>query len=330
MNLIEISNKFPSELEAIKFLERKRWGKEIHCPYCNSKDIGNRQQDLRYYCKNCSRIFSVTVGTQLHDTRLPVKTWIYAVAIITDAKKGLSAMQLQRNLGIHYETAWTMYHKIRELMGNENKNIELDGVLEMDETFVGGKPRRFVTGKTTPPDKQTKIPALDKKIQELKDVGINLKRGRGNPAKPDINPKRGMGTNKFKVAGIVERNGNVVAEVMKNLSYTELKKLVEKYVAKEDSIVITDEKTSYNKFHKIIEHIQINHKQLYSYKGVNTNSIESFWAIIKRRIIGQYHQVSLRHLPNYVAEFVYKYNNRNDNDFMFDELIDKLIIPINR
>jgi hypothetical protein len=147
-----------------------------------------------------------------------------------------------------------------------------------------------------------------------------LKRGRGNPAKSDVNPKRGRGTDKIPVAGIVERDGNVVAQVMKHTTYRDLKALVNKYVDKEDSVMITDEFKSYNRFSDIIEHIKIDHEKLYSYKGVNTNSIESFWAIVKRGIIGQYHQVSLKYLPNYVAEFVFKYNNRKDDD-MFETLV---------
>ena len=107
---------------------------------------------------------------------------------------------------------------------------------------------------------------------------------------------------------------------MKKTAYSDLKKLVNKYVDKEDSIIITDEYTGYNQFSKIIEHIKIDHEKLYSYKGVNTNSIESFWAIVKSGIIGQYHQVSLKYLPNYVVEFVFKYNNRNQDD-MFETLV---------
>lgn len=119
MNLIEISEKIPTELDAVKYLENIRWEKIIRCPECNSGKIGNRQKDMRFPCTNCGNTFSVTTGTQIHDTRLPIKTWLYAIAVITDAKKGMSAMQLQRNLGIHYETAWKMYHKLRELMSED-------------------------------------------------------------------------------------------------------------------------------------------------------------------------------------------------------------------
>lgn len=320
MNIIEITNSFPDELSVIKHFERIRWGKKPKCAYCGSENIGVRNADQRFNCKHCNKTFLVTTNTHLHDTRLPLKTWLISFAIVTDAKKGVSAKQLERNIGVHYETAWAMGHKIRSLMAIENKEIELSGILEMDETYVGGKPRKFNDGTTSDIRKAYKIPELDERIHDLKEAGIKLKRGRGNPAKSDVNPKRGRGTSKIPVVGIVSRNGDVIAEVMKKTTYTDLKRLVNKYVDKDDSIMITDEYTGYNRFSEIIEHISIDHQKLYSYKGVNTNSIESFWAIVKRGIVGQYHQVSLKYLPNYVSEFVFKYNNRNQDD-MFETLV---------
>jgi transposase-like protein len=320
MNIIEISKTFPDELSAIKLFEKVRWGKKPKCPYCGSVNIGGRNADFRFHCMNCKKSFSVTTNTNLHNTRLPLKTWLYSFAIVTDAKKGLSAKQLERNIGVHYETAWTIGHKIRSLMEIENSEIELSGILEMDETYIGGKPRKFNDGTTSDVRTAYKLPELDERLKELKEAGIKLKRGRGNPAKSDVLPKRGRGTAKIPVAGIVQRNGNVIAEVMSKTTYTDLKKLVKKYVDTEDSLMITDEYSSYNKFSNIIEHIKIDHQKLYSYKGINTNSIESFWAIVKRGIIGQYHQVSLKYLPNYVTEFVFKYNNRKVDD-MFETLV---------
>ena len=252
MNLIEITNNFPDELSAIKHFEKVRWGKTLKCAYCGSKNIGKRTKDNRLHCKDCKKSFSVTTNTNLHNTRLPLKTWLYAFAIVTDAKKGVSAKQLERNIGVHYETAWTMGHKIRELMEIETSEIELSGILEMDETYVGGKPRKFNDGSTADIRKAYKIPELDERIIELKNVGIKLKRGRGNPAKSDVEPKRGRGTNKIPVVGIVSRNGHVIAEVMQKTKYSDLKKLVNKYVDKEDSIMITDEYTAYTRFSEII------------------------------------------------------------------------------
>ena len=227
MNIIQITNQFPDELSAIKHFEKLRWGKKAKCAYCGSENIGIRNVDYRFHCKQCQKSFSVTTNTHLHSTRLPLKTWLYSFAIVTDAKKGVSAKQLERNIGVHYETAWTIGHKIRSLMAIENKEIELSGILEMDETYVGGKPRKFNDGTTSDIRKAYIIPDLDERIKEFKKAGVKFKRGRGNPAKSDINPKRGRGTSKTPVVGIVQRNGDVIAEVMKKTTYNDLKKLVD-------------------------------------------------------------------------------------------------------
>lgn len=321
MNLFELHEKFPEELDAVKHFEKIRWGKTIRCGYCDGTKIGTRQKDMRFFCKDCSKSFSVTTNTQLHNTRLPLQKWLMAFAIVTDAKKGLSAMQLERNIGVHYETAFNMYHKIREMMGEDNTSIEeLEGIVEMDETFIGGKPRKFNDGTTVPDPTETVIPKMDKRIGELKKEGVIFKRGKGNPAKPDIKPKRGRGSNKIPVVGIVQREGNVVAQVMQDLTMKNLMDMVKKHVDEDEAVLVTDEYKGYARMNSIIEHIKIDHTQLYSYKGVNTNTIESFWAIIKRQIIGQHHHVTARHLPKYIAEAVFKYNNRNDDD-MFATLV---------
>lgn len=320
MNIIEISDKFPTELDAVKYFELKRWGEKPICAYCESANLSTRGKDLRFKCYTCGKSTSVTVDTALHSTNMDLKKWMFAFSIVCDAKKGLSALQLQRNLNVSYPTALNMYHKMRTLMMIENDTVVLDGIVEMDETYIGGKPRKFNNGETNIPLTKTSIPELDERISELKDAGVSFKRKRGNPAKSAINPKRGRGTSKIPVIGMVERNGDVVAQVSQYVTGKQLKDMVQKYVDTDDTVLISDEYKGYSKMDEIIEHVKIDHQRLYSYKGINTNSIESFWAIIKRQIIGQHHQVSLKHLPKYVAEAVFKYNNRKVDD-MFETLI---------
>jgi transposase-like protein len=240
-----------------------------------------------------------------------------AFALITDAKKGISAKQLERNLGIHYETSWAMYHKIRKLMDEDTG--ELDDIVEIDETYVGGKPRpQAIPGKY----KQTKKEKLDKQIKKLEEKhDVDFINPDAQKKKAATNVKRGRGTKKIPVVGIVERDGNVVAQVMRSLTYKNLKAMVQKHVEEEESILVTDEYRGYNKLTSIIDKISIEHqKKVYSYKGVNTNTIESFWAIIKRGLIGQFHHVDAKYLPNYVQEFVFKFNNRKVDD-MFETLV---------
>lgn len=324
MNLIELRNNLPTELSCVEYAESIRWPKGVQCVFCSSKNLGERQKDFRYHCNNCRKSFSVKAKTVLHDSRLPLSTWFAAISVITDAKKGMSAKQLERNIGVSYETAWSLYHKLRDLMEWEApKPDSLSGVVEMDETYVGGKPRKAAKLKRTP-----KQPELDEQISILKGRGHNFKRGKGNPAKPDLNPKRGMGTDKTRVTGIVQRNGDVIAQVMQSISHDELKKMVLKYVDEDKAVLITDDAKGYKKMHKVIDHISIDHSKLYSYRGVNTNSIESFWAIIKRGIMGQYHKVSLKYLPNYVAEYVFKYNNRKEDEYMFEILVENALTTV--
>ena len=168
---------------------------------------------------------------------------------------------------------------------------------------------------------------MDAQIKHYKKEGFDFTPKQSSKANCKDNAKRGRGTDNIPVVGIVERDGNVVAEVMKTLSYENLKKMVKKYVDRDDSVLITDNYKGYNSMKKIIDHIKIDHKEMYSYRGLNSNTIESFWAIIERGIMGQYHSVSPRMLPNYIAEFVYRYNNRKDTSAMFDDLLKNLLKP---
>ena len=320
MNIVEISNTFPTEIEVTNYFEYVRWGKNKNCCHCGCKRISKRSVDFRYHCYECGRKFSVTTNTQLHSTNLSLRVWLFAFAIITDAKKGVSALQLQRNLGISYVTSWRMYHRIRQIMSDGN--TELKGIVEMDETYVGGKPRKYQSAKY---GEVKPVKYLDNKIEKLKGQYKFDKETYKKNALSE-NAKRGRGTEKTPVAGIVQRNGNVVAEVMQKTQYKDLKSLVTKYVNMPSSVLLTDEYKAYKRFDAIIEHIKIDHQKMYSYKGLNTNSIESFWAIVKRGVIGQYHNVSDDYLQNYIDEFCFKYNNRKFDD-MFETLVFNSMLP---
>lgn len=317
MDLYQILEKFPTEIAIYDYLESVRWNGQRECSHCRTPHFGKRYANFQYYCSKCRSRFSALTNTHLHNTRIPLQKWFFAFAVVSDGKKGISAMQLQRNVAVAYQTAFNMAHKIRDLMAEE-KVGPMTELLEMDETFIGGKPRKEnVRADLTTNQKKH----LDAGVVTIIESGIGLKRGPGNPARPDLNVKRGRGSQKqVPIAGIVERDGAVIAEVMKNLTAANLKAMVEKHVKTDESIIITDTYTGYNSLHRVIEHIKIDHSKMYSYKGINTNSIESFWAIVERGIMGTYHHVSLKYLPKYVVEFVFKYNNRKHDD-MFDTLV---------
>lgn len=321
MNLYQISKTFPTEILATDYLEYVRWGKSPHCSNCGSDKISKRYADLRYHCSTCRGRFSVTTGTHLENTNLSLVQWIMSFALISDAKKGISAKQLERNIGVSYPTAWGMYHKIRTFM--TDGDIKLKGLIEADETYIGGKPRKYQSAKYKTPFEHD---YLDSKLEKLGDKFTFENPDTYKKKGITENAKRGRGTDKTPVVGMVQRNGNVVAEVMMKTDFKHIKQMAEQYINMADSVLLTDEFSAYSRFDAIIEHIKIDHSKMYSYKGLNTNSIESFWAIIKRGIMGQYHSVSDKHLPKYIDEFCFKYNNRKYDD-MFETLVFNSMLP---
>jgi hypothetical protein len=279
-----------------------------------------RNKDYRWHCKDCQKSFSVTTETNLHGTRLALKQWLFAFGVIADAKKGISAKQLERNLGIHYETAWTMYHKIRDLMSIENDGITLNDIVEFDTSQIDVSMRKCQT--ESKGGQEGGIPELDREKEKYEKMGFKFKEGEYKKPCKTGNQKRGEGASEMKIAGAVQRDGNVVAQVIKNTKFSELRKIIDKQVSKDrkTTVLMTDEAKGNLKFKNIINQIIINHKKLYSYRGLNTNSIESFWAIVQRQIKGQHHHVDARFLSKYLAEVVFKYDNRNKDD-MFETLV---------
>jgi transposase-like protein len=319
MNLLEISNKFPTEIEAIKYFEKVRFGKKVKCPSCESTNTGNRTKDDRWHCGDCNSTFSVTTGTYLHNTRLPLKTWLYAFAVISDAKKGISAKQLERNLGVHYETAWTMYHTIRDLMSIENDGITLNDIVEMDTTQIDKDMRKC---QVEAKGEHGHIPELDEAKKKYEKMGFEFNEGDYKKPCKIGKQKPGLAASDMKIGGAVTRDGDVVAAVLSRNSFAELRQLIDKHVNKsrKKTVLITDQATEYNKMKTIINHIKIDHSKLYSYRGINSNTIESFWAVVQRQIKGQHHHVSVDYLDKYVAETVFKFNNRKRDD-MFETLV---------
>lgn len=279
MNIIQIFKKFPDQKSCIDHLESVRWENGITCPYCGSKNNYPRTSDLRHHCNSCQKSFSVTIGTLFHDTRIPLQKWFLAISLILNAKKSISARQLARDLEVNKDTAWRMAMKIRESMKSDGEL--LTGVVEMDETYVGGKPR-----KTAKKD---------------------------NDDKP--NSPRGRGTKKTPVVGMVERNGNVKAEAVEKstLKSKDLNQLIRKSINPIGSVLVTDEYKGYSEVSKILKHYTINHQVEYANGEIHTNTIESFWAIVKRGIIGQFHKVSAKHLNKYLDEFCFRYSKRNSD-----------------
>ena len=279
MNIIEIFELFPNQEDCVKHLESVRWPDGPQCPYCfENRRIAKEKGTIRYHCNKCNSSFSVTVNTIFHNTRLPLQKWFLAVSLILNAKKGISAKQLQRDLKVTYKTAWYLAMRIRRAMLDQKDMLM--GIIEVDETYVGGKPRKTNNHK-------------------------------GGPVN-----KRGRGTKKIPVVGMVERGkgGRVYAKVERELYAKNLNELIRGRVNQEFSVVITDQYRGYDKLNQIVNHLSVNHDFQYVNGATHTNTIEGFWAILKRGIVGQYHKVSEKFLPLYLAEFCYRYNQRGSDD----------------
>ena len=301
MTFIELQEKFPTEQSIIAHFRTIRYKNGLLCPHCGStQKVGTRaDQPKLCNCNHCHNTFSIFTGTIFEKSSTNLTKWFYAVHLFLNAKKGISALQLQREIGTTYKTAWRMLKQIRIAMGNENLTKSFELIVEVDETYVGGKPRKENNNLqfTTPKPKDTST--------------------------------TGRGTKKTPVIGIKERGtGRVYARVA--LPNEEGKKLTGKQllavisaVTKPNTVVMTDDFKGYNIMNhektnpEKFTHISVCHSlgEFSAGKGLHTNGIESFWAILKRAIIGNYHHVSTKYLQSYVNECCFRQNNRNADAF---------------
>ena len=283
MNIIEIYKKFPDETACIKHLEKVKWNNEPACPYCKSKNQTPLKAGFRYHCNSCNTSYSVTVGTIFHNTKLDFQKWFLAISLIINAKKGVSARQLGRDIQVTKDTAWYMGMRIRKAMHHDSELLH--GIIEMDETYVGGKPCKF--------DRDDDKPL-----------------------------KRGRGTKKTPVIGMVKRNGDVRAFMIRKVNANKIESLIRKNVNRNLSVLVTDEYKAYKRMKKILPHLSVDHSKMYADGLIHTNNMEGFWALLKRGIIGQYHKVSDKHLPLYLNEFSFRFNHRKiENDVFFGSTI---------
>jgi len=277
VNIVEIYRRFPTANDCIAHLERVRWQGRPLCPYCKSDRTTPMKSEQRHHCNSCNTTFSVTVDTIFHHTHLDLQKWFLAISLVLNAKKGLSARQLARDIEVNRNTAWYMGMRIRNAMIEQPELMR--GIVEMDECYIGGKPRK------------------------------------GNRPGPEGGThKRGRGTSKIPVVGMIERGGKVVARPVdkSKLNSVSLAKFVREHVNIADAMLVTDEYSGYVRIKTFMSHSVINHQVCYADGEIHTNSIEGFWGLLKRGIIGQCHKVSFRHLHQYITEFCYRYNYRNN------------------
>ena len=281
MNLVELIDRFHDEDKCRSYLEGLRWPDGLECPRCGGMVISRIHKRNQLDCDSCRYRFSVTAGTIFHDSHLPLWKWFLAVYLIVESKKGISANQLKRTLGVSYKTAWYLCHRIRAAMNEVDAQL-LKGIVEADETFVGGK---------------------------VEGMG------------------RGYTDNKTIVIGAVQRGGTIRLQVVKGRDRETLQGFIRENVAGETQAIYTDELPSYLGIgDEGTRHEAVKHRIGEYVRGdVHTNSIENVWSLLKRSIIGSYHQVSAKHLDAYLDELEFRFNNR-ENPYMFRDAMLKLLL----
>lgn len=313
MNLIDVAKQFATEESCVDYLEKMRWPDGVVCLKCGNRQVRRYKteettrkvksrrtglvEDKRvkarfvYQCfaENCGHQFGVTAGTVFHDTHLDLEKWFHAVALMCDAKKGISALQMQSHLGTAYKTAWYLNHRIRRAMElvEEATQEPMMGVVEADETYVGG---RF-----------------------------------------DKRRKRDRWQDKAPVFGIVQRNGKARTY---HMPAPTMKKIVDKIkgdVSIEADGIYTDDGKFYGTAAGCLKnhnHKRVNHIAKEWVRGdVHTGTIDGYWSLLKRGIVGSFHQVSIKHLHRYLSEFQFRWNNREAQD-MFPLVIVALLMGI--
>jgi transposase-like protein len=302
MNLIDVTTELATDEECFAFLEKMRWPDKVRCVVCGCDRVSritrktpskNKRAQI-YQCleKTCGQQFSVTSGTIFHDSRVPLSKWFMAISLVIDAKKGLSAKQLQQHLGLgSYQTAWHMTHRIRRAMEQPADPFDqLRGVVELDETYIGGKSKR-----------------------------------RGGGAR-NRKPK----TEKFDmVLGMRERGkqGRVKFVHIPDGKKETIRAAVRKHVVPSPERIFTDNASVYDfAFDRELrkKHRAVNHKTEWVVPGtsIHTNTIESSFSLLKRGLIGSFHRVSIKHLHRYLSEFEFRFNERK-NTGRFEKMVSR-------
>ena len=283
MDLIKLVEQFSNEDACHAYLEELRWPEGVKCLRCESPKIGRLAKRKQFECSACGYQFSVRTGTVFHDSHLPLWKWFVATYLICESKKGISANQLKRTLGCAYKTAWYLCHRIRSAMTQDE--TMLTGIVEADETYVGGK-----------------LP-------------------RGHRTRKEVAAQRRG--NKTVVLGAVQRGGKIRLRVAPDSKSGTVQGFLKDVVADDAEAIYTDSHRSYRGIaDENTRHEYVDHSRDEWVRGqIHTNTAESMWSLFDRGVIGSYHKLSKKHLPAYLDEFAWRWNERGNPHLFRDTLL---------
>nr|WP_321229578.1 IS1595 family transposase [uncultured Psychroserpens sp.] len=283
-SLPQLLDHFKEESTCKEYYQQIRWKGEVACPHCGSLKVYTTKRGFRCGAKECKKDFTVTTGTIFHNSNISLRIWFASIFLATTHKKGISSVQLALDLGITQKSAWHVLHRIREMLREKSPQMLGESkTVETDATYIGGKEGNKHLNKR----------------RSQKDRGLT---NEGKIYKP-----------KKTVIGIIERDGKVALRYVSGETTQNMVDFVTTHVPK-DATIYSDEAPAYHQLKKYYTHDNVKHAlNIYVEGNVHTNTIESFWSVLKRGLYGVYHQVSDKHLERYLDEYSARFNTRRLN-----------------
>jgi transposase-like protein len=285
----DIAIYFQEQNTCINYLIQLRWPNGVTCPFCNHRKVYHIQGAKPHYkCAGCRKHFSALKGSIFENSSIPLSKWFMAIYILSTHRKGISSIQVSRDIGVRQKTAWFMMQRIRYAVKMQSFNrdkLGKDGIVEMDESYIGGKTSNM----------------HKKKLAKVLESGEQQK---------------------MAIAGAIERGGEVRAQYIDKTNYENIVPFLIKNVY-QGSKLMTDEHVVYTNAKRLYKHKTIKHMLKEYVRGdVHTNTIENFWSVLKRGVYGTYHFITVKHVQNYLEEFAFRFNNRKITEAQrFDKLV---------